>query len=143
MKKALDLVVPQTHTVPQDKPQVADRLQDLAKSICRRDPRLQFVVETSFELTPVQRQIADELGVRVAHHVHDLVLYRLMIEDIHVCVVVLLEILKASNVIIEEEWKVLIDGIDEVYFEFLRPYVEQNADTRAVIARLVQETKCM
>lgn len=128
-------------TVPRDSALVIDKLQDLAKKANDKDERLQFVLPQSFAFTEEQRAIADKWGLKLNHHVHDIILYRMYVEDIHICVMVLRSALARCGTYIGSniDFNVLAKSIDDIYSPFLRSYSSPDCSTLKDTLFLVKE----
>lgn len=130
-------------TIQRDNNHVADKLEEKVKSFSRVDARLQFFVPDSFSFSDIQRQWAEDFSLRLNHHIHDCVLYRLLIDDLYVCVFVLLELFNIYNYVVLEEWDVLIHEVYSIYSPFLQSYVPDLNTGRSWLNSIVTEAKGM
>lgn len=134
---------PRNVMIHQDSFAVLDKLEDMAQEICAIDARLQYCVRESFSFTKHQMELAEKYSLRIQHHVHDLIIYSMMILDIHVCASVLLGILRVTKFVSMEEWTILIDEIYLLYSPFINLYVPDISTGRSWVISLVQEARGM
>lgn len=130
-------------TIHRDLDEVADQLEAKVKSISSVDARLQFFAPDSFSFTDIQRQWADQLSLRIQHHVHDCVLYRMLIDDVYVCVFVLFELLRLYSKVVLEECDVLLNEIYTIYSPFLQSYIPDEDTGKSLLISLATEAKGM
>lgn len=130
-------------TVFQDPDGVADRVEDKISWLCSVDARLQYFVRESFSFTDLQKKEAEKHSLKIQHHVHDCVIYRMLIDDIYVCVFVLLQVLQLSRRVYFDEWMVLVNEIYTIYSPFLTSYVPDRANGISWLLSLVAEAKGM
>lgn len=130
-------------TIHQDSFGVVDKLEDMAQEICAVDARLQFITRESFSFTKLQLELARKYSLKIEYHSHDLILYSLLIQDIHVCVFVLLEILHLLQFVAIGEWMVLVDEIYFLYSPFISLYVPDRDTGISWVISLVREARGM
>lgn len=127
--------------IPRDNDEIVKSLRVSAQAAAGKDNRFQFVLPHSFAVTFEQICKADALNLKIYHHVHDLVMYRMYIEDIHVCVAVLREALamRGKTKFAPSNFRVLAKEIDDIYSPFLRSNSPPNRKTLDVTKHLVED----
>lgn len=129
--------------VDQEPVAVVDALEDAAKKICEYDARLQFVVKQSFYFTRFQSRLAERFKLKIQHHVHDCVLYHLLIEDIYVCVFGLLGITQKFCGGVADVWPVLLYEIYTIYAPFIDFYAPDCNAGVSWVFNILEEARGM
>lgn len=96
-------------TINQDSSTLVKKVQATAQEICDIDARLQFVIDDSFSFTKNHRRLAERFKLQIQHQLHDSILYRLVIEDIYICVICLLGLVQVNGSGVIDGWQVLAD----------------------------------
>lgn len=129
--------------IERDSASVFDVLEATTEEICEIDARLQFVIKQSFSFTRLQSNLAQKFELKLQHHVHDCILYRLLIEDLHICTFCLLGIVQSFGLDVVEGWEVLVKELYILYSPFIDCYVPDNDTGISWIHALLQEAKGM
>lgn len=130
-------------TMHQDPSPVVDKLEEMVNKSSNSDARLQYFVKESFFFTQFHNEIAEKYSIKVHHHIHDRVLYRILIEDIYVCTFVLLSIFQITNFVVLDEWVVLANEIYFIYAPFIKCYVPDRNTGVSMILSLLKEAQGM